>query len=88
MDYRIQQQLLGSNVSKSAQSSETVEDDSESSIKDGRNGMGPGINVQGGGTVGVTIWKQELVGDQGDAQGPDSITQSGGATYHKDDGET
>ena len=40
-------------------------DDSEGSRKVGSNGVGPGSNVQGGGAVGVTLWKQELVGDRG-----------------------
>ena len=50
--------------------------------------MSPGINVQGVGAVDITLWKKDLGGDQGDAQGPDGITQSGGATYHEDDDET
>ena len=40
---------------------------SEGSIKDGSNVAGTGSNVKGGGAVGVTIWKQEIGGAQGDA---------------------
>ena len=54
-DDRLQQQKLGSGIPKSAQSSEAVEHDSEGARKDGSTGEGPGINVQGGGTVGDVI---------------------------------
>ena len=70
---RIQQQRLVVGLTKTTESAEGVGDDSEGPRKDGINGAGPGSNVQGGGTVGVTIWKRELGGDRGDAQGPDGI---------------
>ena len=60
----------------------------EGSRKDGRNGAGLGRNVQVGGAVGVNLWKQELSGDQGYAQGPDDITPLGGTTDNGDDGKT
>ena len=62
--------------------------DSKGYRKDGINGAGTGINVQGYGTVGATIWNQDMGGDQGDAQGPVGISLSGGATDHGDDDET
>ena len=79
---------MGSGITKPAQSSEAVEENSKGYRKDGRNGAGPGSNVQGGGTVGVTIWKQELGGDQGDTQDPGGVPPSVGATDQGDDGET
>ena len=60
-------------MSKPAQVSEAVGDGSKGYRKEGGNDAGPGRNVKGGGAVGVTIWKQELGGDWGDAQGPDGI---------------
>ena len=50
--------------------------------------MVPGRNLQGGGTVGVTLWKRDLGGDQGYSQGPDGVPPSGGAIDHGDEGET
>ena len=61
--------------------------DSEGSRNDKSSGTVPGNNVQGGGTVSVTIWKRNLGVDQGDAHGPDSVTPTSGATYRADDGE-
>ena len=58
---------------KHAETTESMGDDSAGPRKDGINGVGPGRNVQGGGAVGVTLWKRELGGDRGDAQGPDGI---------------
>ena len=68
--------------------SEVEGDDSESSRKYRINSAVPGSNVHVSGTVGVSIWKRELGGGRGDAKGPDSISTSGGATDHGDDGET
>ena len=62
--------------------------DSKSTRKDGSNGAGPGRNVHSGGAVSANIWKIELGGDRGDAQGTDGVPPSGGATDHGDDGET
>ena len=73
MDDCIQQQRLVGGLTKPAEIAETVGGDSEGPRKDGSNGVGPGSNVQGGGAVGVTLWKLELGGDRGDAQGPDGI---------------
>ena len=39
----------------------------EGSRKNKSNGAVLGRNVQGSGAVGVTLWKQELDGDQGDS---------------------
>ena len=52
---------------------EAMGDNIEGPLKDESNGAGPGSNIQGGCEVGITLWKQELGGDQGDSQGPDSI---------------
>ena len=52
---------------------EAVDHVSEGDRKDGSNGMSPGRNVQGGGTVSDIILQQLLVGDRGDAQGPDIV---------------
>ena len=62
--------------------------DSEGSIKDRSNGAGPGRNVQYGGSFGVTLCKRELGGDRVDAQGPDGVLPSDGATDHGDGGKT
>ena len=56
--------------------------------KDDSNSLGPGINVQGSGAVGANIWNRELVGDRGDAQGPDGIPPSGSTMDHGYDVET
>ena len=64
---------MGDGLPKPTESTEAVGDDIKGPRKDGRNCAVPGRNVQGGGAVGVTIWKQELGGDWGDAQGPDGI---------------
>ena len=64
-----------------------MEDDSEGPRKDVINSVGPGSNVQGVGAVGVTIWKQELGGDSGNAQGTDGIQPYSGTSDHGDDGE-
>ena len=45
----------------------------------------PWSNLQDSSTVGVTLWKRELGGDQGDAQCPDGISPENGTTYHRDD---
>ena len=50
---------------------EAVGDGSKDPRKDRSNGAGPGSNVQGGVAVGVNIWKRELGGDRGYAQGSD-----------------
>ena len=63
-------------------------DDSEGPRKENSNGAGPGRNVQGGGAVGINLWKKELGGDRGDAQGPDGVPPLGGAKDHRDDGKT
>ena len=63
-------------------------DDSKGYIKDRSNGVGPGSNVQYGGTVSVNLWNRELAGGWGDAQGPDVIPTSCSVTDHGDDGET
>ena len=78
---------MGGGLPKPAEILEAVGDDSEGYRKDRRNGALLGINVQGDGAFGVTLWKRELGGDWGDAQGPDGIPPSGGATYHGDDRE-
>ena len=49
--------------------------------------MGPGRNVQGCGSVGVTLWNQYFVGDWGDAQAPNSVTPLVGATDRGNDGK-
>ena len=64
---------MGNGLTKNAESTEAVVDDSEGSRKDGRNCAVPESNVQGGGAVIVTLWKRELGGDRGDAQGTDGI---------------
>ena len=61
--------------------------DSDGSRKEGSDGEIPGINVKGGGTVGVTLWKQYLGGDRGDSQDPDRVPPSVGATDHDDGGK-
>ena len=63
-----------------------VGDNSEGSIKYGIIGAGPGRNVQGGGAIGVTLWKRELGGDQLGAQDPEGVPPSGGTTDHRDYG--
>ena len=45
-------------VPKPKESTEAVGDDSEGSKKYRSNGAGTGRNVQGGGTVGVNLWKR------------------------------
>ena len=62
-------------------------DDSEGSREDRSNSAGPGSDVTGSGAVSVTLRKQELGGDRGDAQGSDSVPPLGGATDHGDDGK-
>ena len=56
---------MGGGIPKLAQILAAVGHDSEGSRKDGRNGAGPGSNVQDGGALSVTIWKRELGDDQG-----------------------
>ena len=56
--------------------------DSKGARKYGNNSEGTGSYVQGGGAVGDIIWQRELGGDRGDAQGPDGVPTSGGATDH------
>ena len=73
---------------KHAEISEAVGDDIKGYRKDRSNGAGPGRNLKVVGTVDVTLWKQEVGGDRGDAQGPDRIPPSGGALDHGDDGKT
>ena len=68
-------------------SSETVGHDIEGTRKDMSNGAGLGSNVQGGDAVGAIIWHRDLGDDQGDAQVPDGVPLSGGATDHWDDVE-
>ena len=75
-------------IPKPAQISEVVGDDSDGSREDGRNCAGTGKNIQGSGSVSVTLWKQELGGDRIDDQGPYSVPPLGGATDHGDDDET
>ena len=70
------------------QSLEVVGDDSEGPREDRINGAGPGIDVKCSGAVDVTICKQELVVDRGDAEGPDGVPPSVGTTDHGDEGET
>ena len=78
---------MGGGIPKPAQSLEAVRDDSNGPRKDGSNVVGPWKNLQGGGAVNVTLWKRELVGDRVDAEGPDRVSPSVGATDHRDDGE-
>ena len=75
-------------IPKPAQILEAVGGYSEDSREDGSNGAVPGSDVQDIDVVCVTLCKRELGGDLGDAQGPDRVPPSGGATYHGDDGET
>ena len=49
---------------KPTEITEAMGDDIEGPRKDGSNSAGSWINVQGSGAVGVTIWKQDLGGDQ------------------------
>ena len=84
----LQHHQLGGGIPKSTQSLEAVGYDSEGARKDRSNGAGLGSNVQDGGTIGAIIWHKELGDDRGDAQGTDSVTPSGSATDHKDNGET
>ena len=70
------------------QSSVAVGNDSKGSRKDGGNGAGLGRNIQGGGTVGVTLRKRELGGDQGDDQVTDGVPTLVVTTDLGDDGET
>ena len=79
---------MASSIAKPKQISEAAGNDSEGTGKDGINSAGPGINVQGGGAVGAIICQRDLGGDWGDAQGPDGVPSSGGATDHGDDGKT
>ena len=72
-DDRLQQQILGGGISKPAQSLEAVGHHSEGDQKYGCNGTGPGSYVKGSGAVVAIIWHQELFGDWGYAQGPDSV---------------
>ena len=62
--------------------------DSEGYRKDWSNSTVPGSNVQGVGSVGVTIWKRYMGGDRGDSQVLDDVLTLGGAMDHGDDGET
>ena len=62
-----------------------VGNSSEGDRKDVSNGAGPGSDVQGSGVVGAIIWQQDLGGDRRDAQSPDGVPPSGGATDHRDD---
>ena len=73
---------------KPAQISEAAGNGSKGARKEGSNGAGPGRYLQGGGAVGDIIWKQELGGDRGDAQGPDRIPLLGGVMDHRDDRKT
>ena len=75
-------------VHKPTQSLAAAGHDSKDSRTEGSNGTGLGIYVQGGGEVGVTIWKQELAGDRGYAQGPNNVLTSGGIQDDRDDGKT
>ena len=85
--YFLQQQQLGVGIPKPAQISEAVGHDSEGDRKYGRNGAGPGSDVQGGGAVGSIIWKRDLGGDWGDYQGPDGVTPLVSAKDNGDDRE-
>ena len=60
---------------------------SEGTRKDGRNGAGPGSDVQGGGAISTIIWQQDLDVDQGDAQGTVGVPPLGGTMDHRDDDE-
>ena len=77
----IQQKKLGGGILKPAQRLEAVGHGSRGSREDGS-------NVKGSGEVCINIWNRELGGDQVDAQGPDGIPPSGGATNHGYGGET
>ena len=50
-----------------------VGDDSEGPREDRINSVGTDSNVHDSVAVGVTLWKLELGGDRGDAQGPNGI---------------
>ena len=78
--------LLGGGIPKPAKILSVVGHDRESYRKDGINGAGPGSNLQGVSSVGNTIWKREMGGDQVDSQGPDEVPPSGVATDYVDDG--
>ena len=82
----LQQLRLGGNIPKPAQSSEAVGHDSEGTVKDRSNGVGLKRNVQGSVAVSAIIRQPDLVGDRWDAQGPDGVPSSSGATDHGDDG--
>ena len=86
-DNCLQQQQLGGSIPKPAQNLEAVGHDSKGTGKNRRNGEVLGSNVQVGGSVGDIIWHRELGGDQRDAQDPDGVPSSSGATNHGDDGE-
>ena len=60
----------------------------EGDRKYGRNGAGPGRNVQGGGAVGAIIWKQKMGGDQINDQSTDRVPPTGGTTDHGEDGKS
>ena len=62
--------------------------DSDGSRKNGSNVALPGSNVQGNDTICVNLLNREMGDDWGDAQGPDRVPPSGGATDHGDDRET
>ena len=79
---------MGGGIPKPAQSSEAVDHVSKGARKDGRNGEGPGINLQGGGAVGDIIFQQEMVGDRVDAQVPDGVPPSGSTAHHMDYSES
>ena len=79
---------MGSGIPKPTESAEAVGGDSESPGKDGSACAGPGSNVQAGGAVGIILWKIELVGYQGDAQGPEGVPPWSSITDYREDGET
>ena len=58
MDDGIQQQRLNGGLTKPMGSTEGVGGDSEGPRKYGSNSVVLGRNVEGGGTVSVTLWKQ------------------------------
>ena len=55
---------MSGGIPKPTKISEEVGDDIKGFRKDGSNSADPGINVQGGGAFGFTLWKIELGGDR------------------------
>ena len=79
---------MGGGLPKPAEILEAAGNGSKDDGKDNRNGAGPGSDVYYCGSVGDIVQKQYMGYDGVDDQGTGGVQPPGGATDHRDDGET